>query len=587
MNRISDVKYVDILSATKDFKSDKKLKISILRNITVEPVFDTYLFYFLSHIGYQADIKYGEYDNVMTEVMEQKSDLLNCSVDYVILALQLQKLSEKLYYDWLSLSEEEIKGEQERIFLYVKKVIENIKKKTSADIILWGFESNNFSVVGTNNSPVDYIRELNAQIKKELCSDSSVQYVDLDCSIMRVGFENYYDYRYMYIGHAPYKETAIKDISFECFRYMRTKLGKNKKCIVVDCDNVLWGGICGEDELQHLKLSDSFPGNMYVEFQKQLKCLNEMGVLIALCSKNEEADVWNVFENHPDMVLKKENVAAYRINWNNKNNNIGEIAKELNISTDSMVFVDDNEMETEIVRQYLPEVEVFLFDTKKVYQNIINIQQSGLFSNFKMTKEDRIRVKTYTQEKERKKLLDNCDDLQGYYQSLQMIPEIFLCDKFYIPRVSQLTQRTNQFNLSTKRYSENQIQLFCESEDYEVVCIKLSDRFGEYGLIGCGVLDFSGEEAVLDTFLLSCRALGRHVQDLLLETLVHIAKDKKKKIKIPYIPTLRNKQVKDFFDAIEGFKIEEFKDGTVHYNASLDEFVYHVEDVFQEIRSKL
>ena len=590
MDKICNISYSDMLSEIKNYsnKNAKSIKISILRNVTIEPVFDSYLAYFLSQIGYTANVQYGEFNNIMEEALGFNQNLLNEQTEYVLVALHFGTLSSKINEDWLTISDDEKEYEKDRVLGYINKLIEGIKSRTSATIFLLGFESSIWSISDTYNNPRYTIEELNNKIKEMAKQAGNVYFIDTNFSLIKLGYERFYDSRYWYIGHAPYSKEACKDIAFECFKYIRLQKGKSKKCIILDCDNVLWGGICGEEALGGIQLGKVYPGNMYCDFQLEVKKLYEAGVIIALCSKNNEEDVWNVFRNHPDMVLSEKNISAYRINWDNKAKNIISLSEELNIGLDSIVFVDDNEHEVELVNKKLPDVETILFDKQCVYKNREILALSGLFKCFNVTAEDKIRGKMYREDKERSKMLNEFDDLTSYYKELEMDVKVFKVDEFYVPRVSQLTQRTNQFNLTTKRYTEADIKSLMDKDDTEIICIKLSDKFGEFGVIGCGILKYCDNDAIIDTFLLSCRALGKHIQDVFLMEVMNLAKQKgMKRIIAKYLPSKKNSQVREFLDTVNFTNSEEESDGRVRYEMDLERMKYEILDIFHDIENDI
>ncbi|MBK7917804.1 MAG: HAD family hydrolase [Chloroflexi bacterium] len=338
------------------------------------------------------------------------------------------------------------------------------------------------------------------------------------------------------------------EIADEVFKFIRVTKGKIKKCLVLDCDNTLWGGIIGEDGLAGIKLGKTYPGSPFYEFQQEILNLHHRGVILALCSKNNEADVWEVFHNHPDMVLKQEHIAAAQINWNDKASNLRQIASDLNIGLDSLVFVDDSEFEVNLVQQNLPEVEVIhLPATKSVHYRDILASYSG-FDTLTLTEEDKKRGAMYRAEVTRNKLRQEVTDLASYYQSLEMVAEINFADTFTIPRIAQLTQKTNQFNLTTRRYTEADVTAMVESPSVDIISLRLGDSFGDLGLVGVCILKYDQTWAEIDTFLLSCRALGRMAEDLFLGHVLELVKVREfHLVKGTYLSTRKNAQVKDFY----------------------------------------
>ena len=566
------------------------IKYSVIRNIVVEPTLEKYLKYFSLLSGFKAEVIFGEYDNIFQEAVGGREDLLNVSTDCVLVFLCLEALSQNISRNFMSLSQDEIQQEKDRICSLLHNVLTGIRKQTNAMILWHSFEIPVYPSAGIVDNQSDIfqigiIKELNTYLLKLLKETSSAYCIDMNMCISRTGAKKFYDQRYWHIGHAPYTQEACMEICKEEIKFIRALKGKNKKCLVLDCDNVLWGGIIGEDGIPGIKLSKTYPGSAYYEFQEEIVNLYHRGVIIALCSKNNEEDVWKVFKEHPDMQLKEKHIAAYRINWNDKASNIKMIADELNIGLDSMVFIDDSGHEIELVNQLLPQVEAIHFNPKKAVEYREILASCGLFDTLSLTSEDKVRGEMYKSETERKKLAETSMDMESYYKSLEMVITINHADEFSIPRIAQLTQKTNQFNLTTKRYSDADIMDLAKSENSDVLYLQLRDKFGDIGIVGACVVTYEGDKTVIDTFLLSCRALGRKVEEVLLKHCFMLAKNKGSRvIEGCYIPTEKNSQVKNFYEK-SGFEI--IKDNEViqiaEYNTG--EFILKDDYIFKAIYS--
>ena len=287
---------------------------------------------------------------------------------------------------------------------------------------------------------------------------------------------------------------------------------------------------------------------------------------MGVCRKNNEEDVKEVFINHPDMVLKLDDFSSIKINWEDKVSNIVEIAKELNIGLDSCVFIDDNPVEREIVIQMLPNVAVpTLSDDPSEYIN--DIERHSYFELIEFTDEAKKRSEYYKKEKEHVKLKNDCGSLESYYDSLGMIAEIRSFDLFNLPRITQLINKTNQFNLTTRRYNENEVKKFIEDDRWFTFYLKLKDRFGEYGLVGLMMCLLDGRQVFIDSWLMSCRVMGRTVENTMLYYLFSWAKENGYQIVHgKYIPTQKNKVVEDLYKKM-GFNqgSHNMKDGTDWY----------------------
>jgi FkbH-like protein len=310
----------------------------------------------------------------------------------------------------------------------------------------------------------------------------------------------------------------------------------------------LWGGIIGEDGLPGIKLGKTHPGSAYYEFQQEILNLFNRGIILAVCSKNESEDVLQVFRNHPDMLLKEKHIAAFKVNWEDKPANLRRIAQELNIGLDSLVFVDDSQFEADLVRTALPEVEVIHLPENRAVEYKYILASCGLFDTLALSEEDKNRGAMYKAEAARKELLSTTTDMKTYLSSLEMQLEIRFPDTFSTPRVAQLTQKTNQFNLTTRRYSESNIREFLEASNSDVILLKVRDKFGDYGIVGACILRYDEVTALIDSFLLSCRVIGRGVEEAFLAEALKLAAQKNCQIVVgEYYASAKNAQVKDFY----------------------------------------
>jgi len=576
-----------------DLEELPRLSISILRNIMLEPI-EPYLRYYAYQIGFNAQISFGEYDNIFQEAGGERTGLINNDTDCVLIFMHLKTLSDTLSYGFTGLDSNQVKTEVERIQKQVQSVLDGIRKQTNA-IILWhSFELPLYPVHGICDSQVEdgqlgVIAKLNNGLRKNLRAVPNAYIVNLNLCLSRIGSDQFYDSRYWYIGRAPYSRVGLKEIAFEDFKFIRALKSKNKKCLVLDCDNILWGGIIGEDGVSGIKLAKSYPGSAYREFQQEILNLYNRGVLIALCSKNNEDDVWDVFNTHPDMVLKKEHIVATQINWQDKATNLRQIAVDLNIGLDSIVFMDDSEFEVNLIRNILPEVEVLHLPKDKAVEYIKILASSGLFETLTISAEDRKRGIMYHDEIKRKQLHSQITDVINYYKTLEMVVDICSADEFAVPRIAQLTQKTNQFNLTTRRYNDVDIQHYAEDSFTDVINIKLRDKFGDSGIIGTCIVIYENQKAIIDTFLLSCRVLGRSIEDIFILYVLRKAKQRGCIIvEGEYIRTRKNNQV-EFFYINQGFK--EITSGKDHnrrvFNYDLSQEIKADLDFFKEIHSDM
>jgi FkbH-like protein len=326
----------------------------------------------------------------------------------------------------------------------------------------------------------------------------------------------------------------------------------------MDLDNTLWGGVIGDDGLEGIQIGNLGIGEAFTRLQKWAKELKERGIILAVCSKNDENNAKEPFEKHPEIVLKLEDIAVFVANWNNKADNIRYIQQVLNIGFDSLVFIDDNPAERKIVRDNLPEVTVPELPDDPAYY-LDYLQQLNLFETASsVTDEDGDRTRQYQEEAKRVSIRQSFVNEDAFLQSLDMICTSIPFNKLDIPRVAQLTQRSNQFNLRTVRYTDEDINKICSDENYITRSFKLSDTFGEYGLVSLIILKKINEsDLLIDTWIMSCRVLKRGLEQFALNEIVTAAKMRGfKKVIGEYIPTTKNGMVKEHYPKL-GFSISE------------------------------
>ena len=319
-----------------------------------------------------------------------------------------------------------------------------------------------------------------------------------------------------------------------------------KKCIVLDLDNTLWGGVVGEDGINNIALSLNPPGNSFMAFQQSLLDHYNRGVILAINSRNNPNDAWEVIRNHPNMILKENNFAAARINWNDKAQNLRELAEELNIGLDSIVFFDDDPTNRELVRALLPEVETpDLPADPSQYAGFLN--SLNYFSSKVITDEDKMRGNLYVTERLRKEEEKNYKNKEDFFTNLGL--KLFVCedDSSCLPRLAQLTEKTNQFNIYKKPLTEEEIDNFIKSPDHTVFHAKLQDKFGDHGIIAFALIDKNKDDWHIGSLLMSCRVFGHEVEEAFVGTILkRAAEENIKRITIASEETPKNTPAREF-----------------------------------------
>lgn len=319
------------------------------------------------------------------------------------------------------------------------------------------------------------------------------------------------------------------------------------KCLVLDLDNTLWGGVVGDDGIEGLELGDDWPGSAYKAFQRAVLGLRDRGILLALASKNDESVATNALRTHPEMLIGWDDLAAVRINWDPKSESMRSIAEELNIGVDALVLFDDNPVERAEVRASLPQAAVIEVPSDPTgYRDAL--LSSGYFDQSRLSDEDRDRAEMYRVERRRALLRQNVSSLDDFLHGLQMEAVVGLADVETLGRIAQLVGKTNQFNLTTRRHSQSELARMAEGDDTVVAWLRLKDRFGDQGLVAVGIVERRDQDAWVDTFLMSCRVMNRGVEQAMLSYLAeHAAAAGCKRLVGEYRPTAKNHIVERFF----------------------------------------
>jgi len=397
-------------------------------------------------------------------------------------------------------------------------------------------------------------------------SHSNVKIIDIREFTRDYSSKELLDWKYYFLSQMPLNPKLHKEFKVWWEHKMDSIALKRKKCLVLDCDNTLWGGILGEDGIDGIKIGGDYPGKAFKYFQEALLQLSKTGVILAVCSKNNENDVFEAWEKNPYMILRKDNFSAYRINWVDKATNVKEIAAELNIGLDSFVFIDDNPSERELIQQVLPMVCVPKFPEQPYelpifFKNLVD----NYFKVYTITEEDKKKTEQYKANAARAQAMNDFDDFDKYLENLDMKLTIEVANDFNIPRIAQMTQKTNQFNLTTKRYTDADIHRFIE-RGWKIWCLSVSDKFGDNGITGALMINGN----MIDTFLLSCRILGKGIETVFLKRVMSmLKKNGYVELKAKYIPSSKNIQVKDFYETC-GFECtSENEEGEKEYKIEL------------------
>jgi len=526
------------------------VKVALLSNINMDlmvPRLEKYL----DDAGIRGDFHITGFNQYIQEMINPNSTLNTGEFDAAVLFIDGEELFQNIIYDPLKYKKDDI---DRLIDSEIKNISLQIKSAVNANGKITFFVNNLFIRRPTILGAMDYNAEFaiaglqdrfNSRVQ-ELKASDRVVIIDFAGFVSRYGYEMVYDNRLWHIGRIKFSSQGLKSLSELYCSYMQAYLGKSKKVLVLDLDNTLWGGVIGEDGINGIKLGNEGIGRAYHDFQKLIRVLKHKGILLCICSKNNLTDVREVFEKNEFMELKEDDFVALKINWENKIKNIKDIAAELNLGTDSFVFIDDNPFEREMVKSEIPQVIVPDFPEDPVNLSRWFIDLSfKYFNNVIITNEDKLRTEIYHADSNRKKMEGKAATLEDFYESLDMRAVIRIDSRDDFKRIAQLTQRTNQFNLTTRRYSENEVLAFMNSKDWMVLSLELNDRFGPNGIIGVMIVKIEGQNCYIDTFLLSCRVIGRTVEHFFIHYLIEMLRKRAiEKVIGEYIPSHKNSAAK-------------------------------------------
>lgn len=543
--------YINKASELQSKSFGKKVKIAILSSFTVNGVEET-LRVKCAEKNIECVTYVGSYNQYNQEILDQNSKLYKFDPDICFLLIDTRNIIGDLFHFPYSISEQEKRNLVDSKITEIKKLTDIFTSKTKSKLVVTNFHIPSYSSYGISETKSQYgfhkmIRDLNDKLNSAFIDSESVFIYDFERFISKYGEEQVFDYRQFFVGDMKIALDYLPYLANDLMSYVIAYMGISKKCIVVDLDNTLWGGIVGEDGFNGIKLGPEPPGNAFVEFQKVLLSLYQRGIILAINSKNNYDDALKVIKEHPYMILREDHFGAVRINWEDKVTNMKKIANDLNIGLDSIVFLDDDPVNREYMKLGIPQVlTIDLPADPSLYAK--TIKDMNEFSVLKITHEDTQRGKMYLEQKKRNELQQSAPNLESFLEQLDLKVMIKKADDFTIPRISQLTLKTNQFNLTTKRYQETDIRKFAKDKNYLVGCAQVEDKFGDNGITGVFIVKKDNQkEWFIDTFLLSCRVMGREVEKGILGHIINKAKENgAEKIKAQFIPTQKNKPIEDF-----------------------------------------
>ncbi|MNS23263.1 hypothetical protein D3C72_550720 [compost metagenome] len=532
----------------KDFSNLKMLKVAVLGDTATQ-----FLIQALRGLGYDSgfnlEIWEADFNQIERQVFDHSSELYEFKPEIVIVFQSSHKLLGKY---------NKIKPEQHALFASnelegIENIYSSLSANLNAKVIYYNYTEIDDSIFGnyankTESSFLFQLRKLNYELMVFASNNANLYLCDLSSIQNQVGKGNFFQTSIYINTEMVLSIDVLPLVASKTIDLINSLNGKFKKCVILDLDNTLWGGIIGDDGIENIHIGSLGIGKAFSEFQYWIKKLKNRGIIVAVCSKNTESVAQEPFEKHPDMVLHLDDISVFIANWENKADNIRQIQSILNIGFDSMVFLDDNPFERNIVRENIPEICIPELPEDPAdyleYLYTLNLFETISFSN-----EDAERTKLYQIEAKRASVQQKFTNEDDFLQSLNMLSLVESFNKFNTPRVAQLSQRSNQFNLRTVRYVEADIERLIVDEESFTFSFTLEDKFGDNGLICAIILQQENSDVLfIDTWFMSCRVLKRGMENFVLNTVVDFAKENGfTTLRGEYLPTAKNEMVKDHY----------------------------------------
>ena len=522
-------------------------RIAILGGYSLYPLHEL-LTHMLDAAGVQAELFIGDYDNYVAEIMEPDSALYQFRPEVVLLVPGVQRCK---YAGALTDKRQAAQDCASDVAKQLLELCKTAHERTSAEVLLCNYmlpARRDLGELRSRTLASDWTFRKWVNLELGLNAPPFVRICDVEYLANRRGALESEDARGWLESKQPFSPALLVDVCRDAAHLILALRRPPKKVLVLDLDNTLWGGVVADDGLEGIEIGDTSPrGEAFKAFQRYIAALKQRGVLLAVCSKNDHARAMEPFEKHPEMVLKPDDFVSFKANWDPKSDNLLRMAQELNLGIDSFVFVDDNPAEIEIVRQFAPNVSTILLGADPA-DYVGQLMDCRLFEPRSITREDAARTSQYRAESERQTTFASATDMDAYLASLNMEAVIRSFNPVDVPRLSQLINKSNQFNLTTRRRTESEVQSLIGRDNYVTFSVRLSDRFGDHGLISIIIGQINGEAMEIDTWLMSCRVLKRQVEETALNELCKRSQSKGcTHLNGVYLATPKNDMVRDFY----------------------------------------
>ncbi|MEP6669617.1 MAG: HAD-IIIC family phosphatase [Chthoniobacter sp.] len=552
----------------------EKVRLALLGGYSLYPLHDL-----VEHLcdveGFPCTVWLGDFDNYISEIMDDGSALYEFGPQVILLLPAEHRCK---YTGQLTDPRQMPQDAARQVVYSLLELAGQLHEKTRAEVIMTNFmlpARHDLGAYRARTIASDWTFRKWVNLELGLSAPPYLHVCDLEFLAHRRGGIEARDERAWFESKQPCSPALLPDLAREIVHLLRNLRRAPKKVLALDLDNTLWGGVVADDGIDGIELGDTSPrGEAFKAFQKYIVTLKQRGTLLAVVSKNDHAVAAEVFEKHPEMVLRMEDVVFFKANWEPKSDNLRRMAAELELGLDSFVFVDDNPAEIEIVRQFAPEVATILLGPDPS-EYVAQLQDCRYFEPRNITSEDTERTAQYRSESQRQALLAATTDMGAYLESLNMEAVIREFAPVDIPRVAQLINKSNQFNLTTRRRSEAELTVLMNDPSFIGFSVRLRDRFGDHGLISVAIGRQDGDALHIDTWLMSCRVLKRQVEDEVLNELVRLGKTRGcTRIEGLYLPTSKNTMVADFYSEM-GFALVFSDEQGRRYNLPIDPFPSH------------
>jgi FkbH-like protein len=531
----------------KDFTKLRIVKIALLGDSTTQMLSQALKGYGYD-IGLNFEIFEAGHNQIEKEILNPSSELYDFKPEFIIIFHSSQKIQKTFYQ--LPTAEKTFFAEAH--IQKIETLYQTLQAKHPARVVYFNLAETDDSIYGNyaNKTEVSFLyqlRKINFKLMNASRQLKNLFILDISRLQSNYGNDFIYDPRLYINADMVFSIDFLPLVAKNTADIVIASSGMIKKCLIIDLDNIIWGGIVGDDGIDKIQLGNLGVGKAFTDLQYWVKELKQRGILLAVCSKNDEQTAKSVFEKHPDMILKLDDIAVFVANWNNKIDNIKYIQSILNISYDSMVFLDDTAFERNFVRSHFPEITVPELPEDPA-EYLPYLQKLNLFETTSLTGDNLQRTEKYQEEAKRKNSATQFTSETEFLQSTEMIADIENFSSFNIPRIAELVERSNQFNLRTIRYSEEEIKKMTSSGNHFTLSFSLKDKFGDYGLISAVILKKEEDFLFIDTWIMSCRVFKRGMENLILNQIAQVATDNGyKEVKGEYIKTVKNNIVKDLY----------------------------------------